>query len=315
MEALPLAIVLAVLVMTIAALEPRFLGLANVSNLLRNALILATIASGQMLVMMTGGLDLSVGAVAALSSVVSALVMVVLRPFLPEADVIVAFAGVAAGLLSGLLLGGVNGFCVAWFQAPALIVTLGMLSVATGLSFYLTSGAPIYGLPRVFTDDFALGRVFGLSNIVWCCIVVLVAVWVLQRHLPAGRHIRAVGGNLRTAHLSGLNTKGTLLFTYALSGVISALVGVLLTTRLGSGQSTAGVDLMLPSIAVAVIGGVSLRGGLGRIETVVLGGFFLAVVANGMNLLRLDSRYQTIAIGAIIILVTLLDRFVRARRG
>ncbi len=312
-DLLPLVAIVLVLMGCLWLYEPRVLSSSNLYNVFRNAAFLAVIAAGQMLVMVTGGFDLSVGGTAALSSVVGAIVMTMISAVYPDADLLVISGGVLAGLGTGLVVGLANGIAVALFNAPAFMVTLGMLSVVTGAAMYLTAGAPIYGLPELFTRTFARGTLFEVSNLIWICAAVLVAVLALQSYLPFGRHIRAVGGNRHAAHLSGISTSATIIAAYAASGVLAATVGVLLMARLGSGQSTAGLDLMLQSIAVAVVGGVSLRGGYGRIERVAVAALFFAVIGNGMNLVRLDSRYQPIVIGVVIIVATLMERLGRKR--
>lgn len=312
-DLLPLLAIVVAVLFCLWLYEPRVLASSNLYNVFRNAAFLAVIASGQMLVMIAGGFDLSVGGTAALSSVVGALVMTLISTAYPDADMLVIVGGVLAGLATGATIGAINGAAVALFGAPPFMVTLGMLSIVTGAAMYLTSGAPIYGLPDLFTRSFARGTLLGVSNLIWICGSTLILVMLLQVFLPLGRHIRAIGGNQHAAHLSGINTSASIITAYTLSGLLAATVGVLLMARLGSGQSTAGLDLMLQSIAVAVVGGVSLRGGYGRVERVAVAAVFFAVIGNGMNLVRLDSRYQPIVIGTVIIVATLMERIGQKR--
>lgn len=309
----PLAIAILALSIALYLYEPRFLSGPNIGNLLRGASLLAVIAAGQMLVMIIGGFDLSVGGTAALSSVATSLAMVVLGESFPDAPVPIAVGGVAVGLLTGILVGLINGGVIARFGAPPFMVTLGMLSAVSGAAFYMTSGTPVYGLPDVFSRTFARGSLFGISSLVWVSLLVILVVWILQNLASFGRHTRALGSNRNAARLSGVAVTRYTIAVYVLSGFFASIVGVLLTARLGSGQSTIGLELMLQSIAVAVVGGVSLRGGSGRIAGIVLAAIFFSVVTNGMNMVRVDSRVQTIAIGLIIIAATLTERLTNSR--
>jgi ribose transport system permease protein len=311
--AAPLAIAILALSIALYVYEPRFLSGPNISNLLRGASLLAVIAAGQMLVMIIGGFDLSVGGTAALSSVTTALAMTALGESFPEASLLVAIGGVAVGLLTGPLVGLVNGAVIAGFGAPPFMVTLGTLSAVSGTAFYLTSGTPVYGLPDEFTKAFARGNLLGISFLVWVSFLVVFVVWALQNLTGFGRHTRALGSNRNATRLSGVAVTTYTVTVYMLSGLFASVVGVLLTARLGSGQSTIGLELMLQSIAVAVVGGVSLRGGSGRIGGIVLAAVFFSVVTNGMNMVRIDSRIQTIVIGLIIIVATLAERLARNR--
>lgn len=312
-QAAPLAVAIFALSIVLYVYEPRFLSGPNIGNLLRGASLLAVMAAGQMLVMIIGGFDLSVGGIAALSSVTTALTMIVIGEALPDAPLVVSISGVAVGLLTGVLVGLVNGAVIARFSAPPFMVTLGMLSAVSGAAFYLTAGTPIYGLPDDFTKTFARGNVLGVSSLVWVSLMVIVIVWTLQNLCGFGRHTRALGSNKNATRLSGVPVIKYTVSVYMLSGLFASVVGVLFTARLGSGQSTIGLELMLQSIAVAVVGGVSLRGGSGRIGGIVLAAIFFSVVSNGMNMARIESRIQTIVIGLIIIMATLAERMARNR--
>lgn len=307
-DLLPLVFLILGSVFLIYQLEPELFGTStNFNNLLRNVMIFSVIASAQMFVMMSGGFDLSVGAIAAFSSVITGLGMVWLEQSGIHSEFVIITLGVAFALLCGMLVGLFNGLVVAYMHASSLIVTFGTLSIVGGGSFYLTAGTPIYGLPDKFVTDFAFFRVFGISSIVIVCSFVLISVWFIQNRFSFGSHLRAVGGNQDAAGLAGINTRRIIVTAHMLSGLLSALVGILLTARLGSGQPTAGLDLMLTSIAVCVIGGVTLGGGHGRVGKVVCAALFLGVVFNGMNLLRLDSRYQLAVLGFIIIIATVIE--------
>lgn len=291
--------------------EPNFSRAANIINVFRNASYLMIIASGQMLVLIIGGFDLSVGAVVALTSVTSALVMVTLATAMPEHLILIIALGAIAGLLVGSAIGVFNGLCVALLKVSPFMVTLGTMSIAFGIALFTTAGVPVYGMPDEFTRGFGRMRWLGLPVAIYLTIVILVLLWFVMRWTKLGQYIYAIGGNIDAARVSGIPTTFYLVITYTMCAFLAAITGVLLTARVGSGEATLGGPLMLESIAAAVIGGVSLRGGVGRIELVALGALFLALVTNGMNLMRVDSKLQTIVIGVVLILAVALDRLRR----
>jgi ribose transport system permease protein len=310
-----LPILLILLIAALAIFEPRFLGVFNVFNVLRSTSFLAILAAGQMLVLIVGGFDLSVGAVIALASTVTAKVMAALMMTMPDQVWLVILLGVAAGIACGAGIGLVNGLCVAFLRISPFMVTLGTLSIASGIALLLTNGIPVYGMPDEFVKGFGRALWLGLPTTVYVALALIVLVWIIQNHTVLGRYIYAIGGNLQAAMVSGVPTKTYLVLTYSLCGTLAAITGVLLTARLGSGQATLGGNIMmLQSIAAAVIAGVSLRGGIGRVEMVALGALFLSIVTNAMNLVRIDSKIQTIVLGVIVILAVALDEFGRRRR-
>jgi len=310
-----LPILLILLIAALAIFEPRFLGVFNVFNVLRSTSFLAILAAGQMLVLIVGGFDLSVGAVIALASTVTAKVMAALMMTMPDQVWLVILLGVVAGIACGSGIGLINGLCVAFLRISPFMVTLGTLSIASGIALLLTNGIPVYGMPDEFVKGFGRALWLGLPTTVYVALALIVLVWIIQNHTVLGRYIYAIGGNLQAAMVSGVPTKTYLVLTYSLCGTLAAITGVLLTARLGSGQATLGGNIMmLQSIAAAVIAGVSLRGGIGRVEMVALGALFLSIVTNAMNLVRIDSKIQTIVLGVIVILAVALDEFGRRRR-
>ena len=310
-----LPILLVVIVVGLSIFEPRFLGVANIFNVLRSASFLAIVASGQMLVLIVGGFDLSVGAVIALASTVMAKVMAALMVAMPDQVWLVILLGVLAGVGCGVATGLVNGLCVAFLRISPFMVTLGMLSIASGIGLLLTNGIPVYGMPKEFVKGFGRALWFGLPTTVYVALALIFLVWLIQNFTVLGRYIYAIGGNLQAAMVSGVPTKTYLVLTYTICGALAATTGVLLTARLGSGQATLGGNIMmLQSIAAAVIAGVSLRGGVGRVEMVALGALFLSIVTNAMNLIRIDSKMQTIVLGVIVVLAVALEEFGRRRK-
>ena len=292
-----LPILLISLIVVLGLIEPRFLRTANIINVLRNAAFLMLISSGQMMVLIIGGFDLSVGAVVALTSVTTALTMTGLLAVFPDSVMLVIVFGVLAGLAAGSAIGVLNGLTVAFMKVSPFMVTLGTLSIASGTALYVTQGVPVYGMPDVFTRDFGRLRFLNLPIVIYVTVAMLALIWCIMNWTRLGKYIYA-----------GVSTIYYIVVTYTLCSFLAAVTGVLLTARVGSGEATLGHTLMMESIAAAVIGGVSLRGGVGRVEMVALGALFLALVTNAMNLLRVDSKLQTIAIGIVIIVAVAIER-------
>lgn len=298
-----------------AAVEPRFLTGMNLTNVLRNSAFLLLVSAGQMFVIVGAGFDLSVGAVVALASVVCALVMAAVGAYLPDSAGLAIAAGIFAGLGVGVLVGLFNSVCVQFLRASGFMVTLGAMSIVSGLAFYLTAGTPIYGLPAEFTHAFGRAMLLGLPLPVWIALAILAMAWMLQRRTATGRHLYAVGGNASAARMSGIPVAPHVIGIYVACALLAALTGVLLTARLGSGQATLGSDLMLQSIAACMIAGVRLTGGVGRIENVALGALFLSTLGNSMNLLRIDGKAQTVVVGLIIIVAVAVEQIQRRRKS
>jgi len=311
--ALPL--LLAALIVLLAMFVPHFLAVQNVLNVLRSSSFLMIVAAGQMLVLIVGGFDLSIGAVVALASVVSATVMAELKPSMAAQPGLIIFLGVLAGLGCGLCVGLLNGMCVALLQISPFMVTLGTLSVATGLAFLLTNGIPVYGMPISYVQGFGRALWFGLPTAVYLAFAIVGVIWIMQNFTRMGRYIRAVGGNLQAALVSGVRTKTHLVLAYTLCSVLAAITGLALTAQIGSGQAFMGAQLTLESIAAAVIAGVSLTGGVGRVEMVALGSIFLLIITDAMDLLNVDSKLQTIFLGIILVLAVAVEELGKRRRA
>jgi ribose transport system permease protein len=289
-----------VLLIFIAALmlaTPNFLTLTNLDNLVRQVAVFAILSIGQLFVILTGGIDLSVGSILGLSGGVTALLLVAGVP-IPMA----ILAGLAIGLVAGLI----NGLLVARLKLPAFIATLGMLGVARGLVLLLTGARTIAPLPNSF-NAIANGFFLGLPSLFWILLLVaVVSAFVLQRTI-FGRYVYAVGSNAESARLSGVPVNTVLTAVYCISGLLAGLAGVLMSSRLGAGIPTAGTGYELQSIAGAVIGGASLSGAKGRVSGAVIGALIMGMLANGGNLLAIDPFYLQIAIGLLIILAVYFD--------
>lgn len=304
---LPFFLVGALILFTLASKQ--FLTLDNLTNVARQSVYLVLVSLGQMLVLVTGGFDLAVGTSIALTSVVSASVMVYFAAQFPDMVWLVILLGVLSGFLAALAIGSLNGLGIAQFGVSPFIMTLGAQSVGAGIALYLTGGVPIGNLPYEFGDFFGFGRIFGVPVPVLVAIVAIVGMWVLMNRTRSGARIYAIGGNIKAANLSGINTKRTLFLAYILCALLASVAGVLLTARVESGETNLGGTIALESIAACVIAGVSLRGGIGRVESVVLGAFFIVLVQNGMNLMQIGSYMQMVLLGSLLILAVVIDQF------
>ncbi|MGY4318706.1 ABC transporter permease [Bradyrhizobium sp. JR3.5] len=303
---------LVVLVAGMSAVDAQFYGIINVLNILRNASLLAIVACGQALVIIAGGFDLSVGAVVALASVVTAKTMAATAAAFPGSNVLIIASGVAAGLGCGVAVGLVNGFCVAKLKVSGFVVTLGTMSATAGVGLMITNGIPVYGMPEIFVKGFGRAQAFGLPTAAHVALIVILVMVFAQRRTLFGRYVYAIGGNVDAAVVSGVTIQRHIVGTYVVSSVLAALTGILLTAQVGSGQASFGGDrMMLQSIAAAVIGGVSLRGGVGRIEIVAISALFLTILGNALNLLHVDSRLQPVFLGVIMVAAVALDELSR----
>lgn len=304
---LPFFLVAALIIFSMASRQ--FLALDNITNVARQSVYLVLVSLGQMLVLVTGGFDLAVGTSIALTSVVSAMTMVYFASQFPDLVWLVIMLGILAGLASALAIGLLNGLGVAQFGVSPFIMTLGVQSVGAGIALFLTGGVPIGNLPYDFGEFFGFGRVFGVPVPVLVAVIAIVFVWVLMNRTRTGARIYAIGGNIKAANLSGINTKRTLFIAYIACALLASIAGVLLTARVESGETNLGGTIALESIAACVIAGVSLRGGIGRVESVVLGAFFIVLVQNGMNIMQIGSYMQMVLLGSLLILAVVIDQF------
>jgi ribose transport system permease protein len=285
------------------ALTPHFLTVSNLLNVAEQAAIIAIVAVGMTFVIITGGIDLSVGSVLAFAGVVMASVL--------HADVPLPLA-LGAALGTGLFCGLVNGLLITVGRLPPFIATLGMMSVARGTALMFTEGRPVSGFSGGFRS-LATGEVLRVPAPVLIMVAVyLVAHFVLTR-TKLGRYTYAIGGNEEAALLSGVNVRAYKASVYGLSGMLSGLAAVLLTARLNSAQPIAGMMYELDAIAATVIGGTSLLGGEGTVLGTLIGALIMAVLRNGLNLLGVSSFIQQIVIGSVIIVAVLIDMWLKRR--
>ncbi len=307
MGVLPFLIILATVIF--ALLSDNFLTVRNLTNVARQSTYLVIVTMGQMLALLTGGFDLSVGTILALSSVVGAMVMSAMAVAFPDSVVLVISVGLMGGLLAGLSVGTVNGIGVSLFNVNPFMMTLGMSSVGFGVALYLTGGVPVYGLPEAFSNVFGFGSFYGIPTPVLVTAGLVGLMYFLVNWTKIGRYFYAVGGNIKASSLSGINTNWTLFLAYLCCSGMATISGLLLTARLETGEANIGMAMPLESIAACVIGGVSLKGGVGRVENAVLGALFIGLIQNGMNLARIESYLQTVVIGILLIIAVSSDQF------
>ena len=298
------------IVMPDTILWPTFLKADNLLNIANQIAVIAIMAIGMTLVIITGGIDLSVGSLAALAAVVAARLI---RDACGGVDATTAgmlFASIVAVAGCGLL-GGISGAVITLFGVPPFIVTLAMMLVASGLAYIAAAGQSIYQIPESFVW---LGRgtgLFGLPHAVLLMLALYAAAHVLMSRTTLGRYLYAVGGNAEAARLSGVPVRRVLLFAYVACGLLAGLGGVILASQLKSGSPTYGSMYELYVIAAVVVGGTALAGGEGRILGTLIGAFIIAVIQNGMNLLNIESYTQKVVLGLVILAAVLVDRLRR----
>lgn len=283
-------------------LTPHFLTVSNLLNVAQQASINAIIAVGLTFVIISGGIDLSVGSVVAFSGVVMASLL--------QREVAWPIA-IAGGLATGLGAGIVNGVLITLGRLPPFIATLGMMSVARGAALLFTDGRPISG----FAENFrwlATGEIAFVPVPILLMILVYAVAHFLLRRTPFGRYVYAIGGNEEAALLSGVPVRLHKTMVYGVGGLLSGLAAVLLTARLNSAQPIAGINYELDAIAATVIGGTSLMGGQGSVVGTLIGALIMGVLRNGLNLLGVSSFVQQLVIGVVIILAVLMDTLFKA---
>ena len=295
-------VALLVLVIIVSVLNSSFLNVSNIMNLLQQVSINALIAFGMQFVIMTGGIDLSVGAILALSGAIAAkLILGGMAPLL-------AFL---VGILCGAVFGAVNGVLIAYGKAAPFIVTLATMSIFRGMTYVLTNGNPITG-PKM-NDSFSFqflgqGYLFGVPFQVYLMIFAYVIFYVLMHKTSFGRKTFAIGGNEKAAYVAGVKVNKILVWIYIIAGILSAVAGMVLTSQLSSAQPDAGTGYEMDAIAAVVLGGTSLAGGTGKMSGTLVGALIIGVLNNGMNLLGISSFYQQIVKGVVILIAVLLDR-------
>jgi len=291
-------IILLGMVILMASLSSAFLSRNNIMNLLRQISFISIIGFGSAMILISGNIDLSPGALMGLVSVVSASFAAGERP---------VFVSVIIGLFVGLAGGAINGFLITRLNVPPFIATLGVMSCAKSAAVIYTNGYSISGLAAGF-KSIGGGRFFEIPIPFIIMISLAVIVFILLNHTPYGRHVVAIGNNEQAAKISGVRTDKVVFSVYVLAGVLSAVAGILMTGRVASGQALLGVGYEFHAISAAVVGGVSVKGGIGSIWGVICGALVIGVMNNGMDLLAINTFTQEIARGAIIVIAVILDQ-------
>jgi ribose transport system permease protein len=300
---------LAVMVLVLAVMSDRFLSLDNGWNILRQISVNLCLSIGMTLVILTGGIDLSVGAILALAGAVAAGLLkqgIALPAFGVRLDVTISGA-ILAGVVVGAVLGLGNGLAITRLRLPPFVATLGMLSIGRGLTLLWTKGFPITGLGDGF-GAIGTGVLLGVPMPVWIVALLVVVFVVVTKRTRFGRHIYAIGGSERAALLTGLRVDRIKVAVYTLGGALAGVAGLIVTARLDSAQPNAGISYELDSIAAVVIGGTSLAGGRGSVLGTVLGCLIIGVLNNGLFLLNVSPFWQQVIKGAVIIVAVALDR-------
>jgi ribose transport system permease protein len=293
------------LLVALALVSPVFATPSNLLNVALQSSINALLAFGMTFVILTAGIDLSVGSLLALSGALAGGLMVGGGLPWPLAALV--------GLGAGTLLGAVNGVAITTFRIPPFIATLAMLSIGRGLTQLYTSGRPFTGLDPAFTE-LGQGQVGPVPIPALVMLVVVVAGWIVLRFTVFGRQVYAIGSNPEAARLAGVPVAGVLVAVYAISGLLAALGGLVITARLSSAQPTAGLGFELDAIAAVVVGGMSLSGGEGSIIRSLIGALIIGVLNNGLNLLNVDPFVQPVVKGLVILVAVGLDRL-KTRTG
>lgn len=295
----PLFGLLAIIVV-VTALEPGFLSLNNIFNVLRQVSINALIAFGMTFVILTGGIDLSVGSILALSSAFVAGMMV---------DGQHAVMAIALGLIAGAVLGAFNGAVITYGKVAPFIATLATMTIYRGLTLVYTDGRPITGLgDSTWFEMLGRGYFWIIPVPAVTMLIAFGILYFILKKTTFGRHTYAIGGNEEAAKLMGIGVNKVKVMIYSLSGMLAALAGIILTSRLNSAQPTAGTSYELDAIAAVVLGGTSLAGGRGWIVGTLIGALIIGTLNNGLNLLGVSSFFQLVVKGAVILFAVLLDR-------
>ncbi|MFH1091848.1 MAG: ABC transporter permease [Pseudomonadota bacterium] len=309
-----LPVALALTYVFFGLIEPRFYSLENMVNILNQSSYLAMLATAQMLVLMCRGFDVSIGSVVSMVGVCSSAVMVWVLKNHPGSQGMAITICWLFGLTIGGLAGAINGFNVAIVRINPIVATLGMLSVAGGIAATATGGFGVMNLPPAFIEIFSRSRLLGLPPAIWVSLLVLAGLHFLLVRTKFGRSIYMTGANPEAAHVAGVSTRITLIGAHFLCSLVAAVVAIMLTARTGSGEPNLGGGLMLQCIMAAVIGGVSLRGGVGKVWYCIFGAIFVTILGNGMNLVRFSGYFQEISLGVILIAAVFLDGLRRRYR-
>lgn len=282
-----------------ALMSPNFLTGNNLLNIMQQASVNIVLATGMTFVILTAGIDLSVGAILGCAAVLT-----MTASLIPG----LGWAAVPVGLLSGLVMGLMNGALIAGFRLPPFIVTLGSFTAMRGLAYLFASGGSITNMEINFAwigNNYFL----GLPWLVWIALIVVAVSWVLLNRTVLGLHIYAVGGNPEAARLAGLRVGRVLLIVYAISGLLSGLAGVMMSSRLFNADGKLGTGYELDAIAAVILGGTSFVGGIGTVVGTLFGALIIAVLNNGLTLMNVSFFWQLVIKGLVIVIAVLIDKY------
>ncbi|EOD01778.1 ribose ABC transporter permease [Caldisalinibacter kiritimatiensis] len=286
----------------ISILNPRFLTLSNILNVLRQTSINSIIAAGMTFVILTGGIDLSVGSVLAFSGAICASLIA------SGVNVIIA---ILIALIVGMAIGALSGTIISKGKIQPFIATLAFMTIVRGAALVFTDGRPIsigYDKAAEIFSNIGAGYFLGIPVPIYIMIIVFAISYYILKHTRLGRYVYAIGGNEESSKLSGINTDRVKVYVYAISGLFAAIAGIIMTSRLSSAQPTAGTGYELDAIAAVVLGGTSLTGGVGSVLGTIIGALIIGVLNNALNLMNVSSYYQMMVKGAVILMAVLLDR-------
>lgn len=292
---------LVVLVVFFAIASPSFFTVSNITTVLLSTAVIAILALGTTFVIITGGIDLSLGTGMALASVMTG--VFVTNMGLP------VWVGVLGGIATGVLMGLINGVNITFLRLPPFIATLAMMMIAGGLALVISGVAPIYfAADNGFQQNFAIGTLIpGLPNAVLITGVLAVIAWLVLSKTLLGRYTFAIGSNEEATRLSGVNTRRWTILVYMFAGAFTGIAGVVIAARLGSAQPQIGTGYELQAIAAVIIGGTSLLGGRGSILGTVIGALIMSVLVNGLRILSIQSEWQNIVVGIVVLIAVFFD--------
>lgn len=287
--------------MITSLINPAFLNIGNIVDVLRSISLTVIVAVGMTFVLISAGLDLSVGSVVGLSGMITGWGLVNGVPI----PVSIIF-----GMIAGIIVGYANGFIIVRFKIPPLIVTLGMMYIARGVVYVISKGRPFYPFPDSF-KQIGQGALLGIPYSIYIALVIIIIGHFMLNYTTFGRSVMAIGGNEETARTSGINITKTKVLIYCIVSALSAVSGILMASRLSSSQANAGNGWELTVIASVIIGGTSMFGGAGSVIGTVIGASIMAVLTNAMVLMKVSVYWQNIVVGAIIILAVGIDTYRR----
>ena len=293
-----LILILLAIIILLAIFSPKFLTANNIKNLVRQTSIIGIVAIGMTFVIISGGIDLSVGSILGVASIVTSMLLAAGIPII---------MAILVSMIICTLLGVVNGIIVFDGKVPSFIATLGMMTAARGIVMLVSDARMIAGLPRTFTN-FAQITILGMPSLFFIWLLVIIATFVITSQTVVGRNLFAFGSNPEAARLSGINIRMLTYFIYGISGFMCSIAGILMTSRLSNGIPTAGSGYELDAIAAAVVGGASLSGGSGTIIGTVLGALLIAIIRNGGNLLGINPFILQISVGVLIVVSVMIDQ-------